>query len=355
MGVTQVTDSGRRAADPAAMTTAGVDQVLPGEAHGLRPELAARGRSRLGRRRRPGPARPRVLEARRPGPGLPGLHGRRALRAVAARRAPAPAASRRLRQPAFGQPGVGGLDAVRGRGAGEHPRVLQRLARRVRRRVHGQRDRGAPARRRVVPVRARRPPAPDRRQPQLGQRHPRVRASEGRGGRVRPALDARPARRRRGGARRPRPAHAGARACSPTRRSPTTPASAIRSPGSTPPTSAAGTSSSTRRRSCPRTGSTSTGGGPTSSRSPGTRSSATRRASGPWSPATRPSAGCGVRGSRAAASASCRWPSHATRGPPATRGSKTARSTTWACRASRSGSGTWTRSACPSSTAAPSG
>ena len=65
-------------------------------------------------------------------------------------------------------------------------------------------------------------------------------------------------------------------------------------------TTVAGTSCWTHPLTCRRTRSTCRGGTLTSSRSPGTRSSATRRASGRWSPGVRRSPACGARGSPAA-------------------------------------------------------
>ena len=332
------------------MTTAGVDQVLPGEAtssarssppaadpdwdrdavHALRDREYSR-LDGLGQ----------VFLDYTGG----GLYAQSQLR-----RAPAPAASRRLRQPALGQPGVGGLDAAsrtRARASilaffnaspDEYDVVFTANATAALRLV-GESYPFEPGGRLLLTA--------DNHNSVNGIRE--FARAQRRAVDLRPALDARPARRRRRRARRPRPGHAGVRACSPTRRSPTTPASATRSPGSTPPTSAAGTSCSTRRHSCPRTGSTSTRwrpdfvavswykvfGYPTGIGS-------LRRA--PRSPS--PAAASVVRGRQHRRRVGGR--AAATPGPPARRGSRTARSTTWACRASRSGCDTSTRSACPS-------
>ena len=103
--------------------------------------------------------------------------------------------------------------------------LLRRLARRVQRHLHSERERRPQARRRGVPVRDRRRFLLTVGQPQLGQRHPRVRAGGGRDDDLLPStlpalrvddarLERRPARRR----------IAGAPTSSPTRRSPTSPA-----------------------------------------------------------------------------------------------------------------------------------
>ena len=142
-------------------------------------------------------------------------------------------------------------------------RVLPRLAGRVRRDLHAERDGRAAARRRGVSVPGGRPLPPHLRQPQLRQRHPRVRARTRRRDDVRP--EPRPgAARRRGAARRgtsPTSA-ASTTTCSRIRRSRTSPASSTRSSGSSRRTSTAGTCCSTRPRSCRRTASTSRASGP---------------------------------------------------------------------------------------------
>ena len=149
-----------------------------------------------------GPGRPAgagVHAARRAGPRLPRLHGRRPLRRVPGPPARRAAAGQRVRQPAFLEPDVGeGVGAGRAV-PGAHPLLLQRLAGRLRGRVHREREQGPEARRRVVPVRSRADLSPDLRQSQLGQRHPRVRARAGRPHRLRAGAAARPARRRRRG------------------------------------------------------------------------------------------------------------------------------------------------------------
>ena len=149
---------------------------------------------------------------------------------------------------------------------GRDPGLLRRLARRVHRRVHRQRQRRAQARSARRTRSSPASPVPARRgQPQLGQRHPRVRASDGREPAALHPARAPPAARRCTGPRRPRRRAPDEPACSPTPRSPTTQASDIRSPGSSTPSRAAGTSCSTRPRTCPRTASTWTAGGRTSS------------------------------------------------------------------------------------------
>ena len=70
-------------------------------------------------------------------------------------RARGPAPRRRLRQPALDQPERQLHDGARRAARARHPAVPARLARRVRRRVHGQRQRGAAPGRRGLPVRAR--------------------------------------------------------------------------------------------------------------------------------------------------------------------------------------------------------
>ena len=102
---------------------------------------------------------------------------------------------------------------------------------------------------------------------------------------------------RRSGATSTRPSRSDT-TCSPIRRSPTSPASSIRSSGSRRPTSGAGTCCWTAPRSRRRAGSTCRRGSRTSSPSPSTRCSATRRASAHCSRAFRRSTACGDRGSR---------------------------------------------------------
>ena len=125
-------------------------------------------------------------------------------------RAPRAAAGDGLRQPPLRQPDLVGDDGARRAVTRRRARVLPRLAGRVRRHLHAERDRSAAARRRGVSVPVRRPLPPHLRQPQLGQRHPRVRARTRRRDDVRPERRARAARRRQppvavpdGGRRRP--------------------------------------------------------------------------------------------------------------------------------------------------------
>ena len=88
---------------------------------------------------------------------LPRLHGRQPLRGLPARRAPAAARRDRLREPALGQPDVDRRDRARRAGAGRGPALLQRAGERVRVHLHAERDGRPAARRRGVSVRARRP------------------------------------------------------------------------------------------------------------------------------------------------------------------------------------------------------
>ena len=244
-------------------------------------------------------------------PGLPRLHGRRAVRGVAAPRArgacSAPASSATRTRRARRQRR---LDPPRGRGAAARSCAF----------LHASPDEydvvftaNASAALRLVgeayPFARRQPPAPDRRQPQLGQRHPRVRPG------------ARAASRRTCRSRRPTCGSTTSRSC----------ASSIALPGGAPSLFAYPAQSNysgvrhplawiddAQRRGwdvlldaaafvpgepprpvpvAPRL----------RRRSPGTRSSATRRASARSSCAARRWPGCAGRGSRAAPSASRRW------------------------------------------------
>ena len=86
-------------------------------------------------------------------------------------------------------------------------------------------------------------------------------------------------------------------------------------------------------------------GRPTSSCSRSTNCSATRPASAACSPARRRSPSCSVRGFPAGRSPSRRFRATSTTWPKARRRSRTARSTTWRCRPSRSACSTSSRSA----------
>ena len=176
----------------------------------------------------------RVRTTGRAGPDLPRLHGRRAVRRVPAPAAPGAASSGNLREPAFEQPRLARLHGHRRRGAARGPGVRERLAGRVPVVFTANASARAQAGRRVVPVHVREPLPPDGRQPQLGQRHPGVRPIARRERHLPAAARPRPAPRRppRSWPRSTTRPPAGA-TCSPIPPSPTTPASAIRSTGST--------------------------------------------------------------------------------------------------------------------------
>ena len=169
--------------------------------------------------------------------------------------------------------------------------------------LHAERHRGLPPGRRGVPVRAAEQAGADRRQPQLGQRDQGVRRPRRRPGGVRRAARPRAARQRARHARRDRPgARLAGRGSSPTRRSPTSAGSAIRSRGWRGRRRRATTSCSTRPRTCRPAAWTCPSSSRSSWRSAGTRSSASRPGSAACSPGTTRWPGCGGRGSPAAPS-----------------------------------------------------
>ena len=278
---------------------------------------------------------------------LPRLHRRRAVRRLAAARARAAAREHRARQPALDQPDLGGEHRAGRARPRARARVLQRLAGRVRRDLHAERDRRAAAGRRGVPVPARRPLPAHLRQPQLGQRHPRVRARPRRRDDLRAERGARPARRRGPAAALPERDR---------RRSP----QPVRLPGAVEllrrPAPARvdragararlGRAARRRRVRADQPARPRAAGTRTSSRSRSTRCSASRPASAACSPAATRSPSSSARGSPAARSSPRSCSASTTTSRPAPRTSRTAPSTTSTCRPSRS--------ACASSTASAS-
>ena len=173
-------------------------------------------------------------------PRLSRLHRRGPVRRVPAGPAPGPAGRRGVRQPALPESAVAGYGRPGGGDPGADPGVLPGLPAGVRGHLHPERHRRAAAGRRVLSLRAGQPVPADLRQPQLGQRDPAVRPGPRRLGQLHPSHHRRPARIR-GGAGPPSPGRAPARAvspvgapapppaaCSPSRPSPTSPASSTR-------------------------------------------------------------------------------------------------------------------------------
>ena len=151
---------------------------------------------------------------------------------------PGPAGRRRVRQPALPECALAGYDRPGGGDPGSDPGVLPGLTGGVRGHLHPQRHRRTTAGRRVLSLRAGRPVPADLRQPQLGQRDPAVRPGPRRFGQLRaprPPPTCASHRRRWPATSRPRPRSAAVSsaaapapppaACSPSRPSPTSPAS----------------------------------------------------------------------------------------------------------------------------------